>query len=140
MVSLSNHEGVAPNPPHRVLQNCLASVAVGLSSPHGEPVEPRGRGTNARHIRVCRARGPSSPHGELVEPRGRGTAPRIGGVAAGRLVAYRCWSYNISRRESAVTGNEQELRAGIVDACRRMNALGINQGTSGNISSRWSDG
>ena len=39
-----------------------------------------------------------------------------------------------------MTGNEQELRAGIVDACRRMNALGINQGTSGNISSRWSNG
>lgn len=28
------------------------------------------------------------------------------------------------------------LRQAIVDACRRMNALGINQGTSGNISAR----
>ena len=36
--------------------------------------------------------------------------------------------------------NEQALRAGIVDACRRMNALGINQGTSGNISARFRDG
>ena len=34
---------------------------------------------------------------------------------------------------------EQELRAGIVAACRRMNAIGINQGTSGNISARFED-
>jgi len=31
---------------------------------------------------------------------------------------------------------ELEARQSIVDACRRMNALGINQGTSGNISLR----
>jgi erythritol kinase len=31
---------------------------------------------------------------------------------------------------------EQEARRSIVDACRQMNALGINQGTSGNISLR----
>src|SRR5947209_93935 len=37
-------------------------------------------------------------------------------------------------------GNEGALRQSIVDACRRMNALGINQGTSGNISVRWLDG
>lgn len=36
--------------------------------------------------------------------------------------------------------SEWDLRAGIVDACRRMNSLGINQGTSGNISARWRDG
>jgi L-fuculose-phosphate aldolase len=36
--------------------------------------------------------------------------------------------------------NEPALRASIVDACRRMNALGINQGTSGNISSRFEEG
>lgn len=35
---------------------------------------------------------------------------------------------------------EQELRAEIVAQARRMNALGINQGTSGNISARWGDG
>ena len=37
-------------------------------------------------------------------------------------------------------GDEGALRQSIVDACRRMNALGINQGTSGNISVRWRDG
>lgn len=32
------------------------------------------------------------------------------------------------------------VRQSIVEACRSMNALGINQGTSGNISVRWKDG
>jgi L-fuculose-phosphate aldolase len=32
--------------------------------------------------------------------------------------------------------NEKELRRALVEACRAMNALGINQGTSGNISVR----
>ena len=35
---------------------------------------------------------------------------------------------------------ENEKRQAIIDACRRMNALGINQGTSGNISLRHGDG
>ena len=34
---------------------------------------------------------------------------------------------------------EKELRREIVAACRAMNALGINQGTSGNISARFED-
>lgn len=34
---------------------------------------------------------------------------------------------------------EQELRTGIVAACRHMNAIGLNQGTSGNISARSGD-
>jgi L-fuculose-phosphate aldolase len=34
---------------------------------------------------------------------------------------------------------ELELRAGIVAACRHMNAIGLNQGTSGNISARFGD-
>ncbi|MEO0362310.1 MAG: class II aldolase/adducin family protein [Pseudomonadota bacterium] len=34
---------------------------------------------------------------------------------------------------------ELELRTEIVENCRRMNALGINQGTSGNISARFED-
>ncbi|MGF1553335.1 MAG: class II aldolase/adducin family protein [Paracoccaceae bacterium] len=34
---------------------------------------------------------------------------------------------------------EKELRQAIVGSCRRMNALGINQGTSGNISARYED-
>jgi L-fuculose-phosphate aldolase len=36
--------------------------------------------------------------------------------------------------------DEGAVRHSIVDACRQMNALGINQGTSGNISVRWRDG
>jgi L-fuculose-phosphate aldolase len=36
--------------------------------------------------------------------------------------------------------DEFALRQSIVDACQQMNALGINQGTSGNISVRWNDG
>jgi L-fuculose-phosphate aldolase len=34
---------------------------------------------------------------------------------------------------------ELELRKGIIAACRAMNSLGINQGTSGNISARYRD-
>ena len=36
--------------------------------------------------------------------------------------------------------SELAVREAIVDACRQMNALGLNQGTSGNISVRWGDG
>lgn len=36
--------------------------------------------------------------------------------------------------------NETELRAAMVDICRRMNASGINQGTAGNLSARFGDG
>lgn len=36
--------------------------------------------------------------------------------------------------------NEREKRQSIIDACRSMNALGINQGTSGNISLRHGEG
>ncbi|WP_395065589.1 L-fuculose-phosphate aldolase [Paraburkholderia silvatlantica] len=38
--------------------------------------------------------------------------------------------------------NQQDIqkRQSIIDACRRMNALGVNQGTSGNISVRHADG
>lgn len=35
--------------------------------------------------------------------------------------------------------DERQIRQSIIDACRRMNALGINQGTSGNISMRHGD-
>jgi L-fuculose-phosphate aldolase len=42
--------------------------------------------------------------------------------------------------QGAIAMNESEKRQAIIDACRRMNALGINQGTSGNISVRHSDG
>ena len=38
------------------------------------------------------------------------------------------------------TKNDREKRQSIIDACLRMNALGINQGTSGNISLRHGDG
>ena len=36
--------------------------------------------------------------------------------------------------------NDREKRQSIIDACRNMNALGINQGTSGNISLRHGTG
>ena len=41
-----------------------------------------------------------------------------------------------------MTSNHSEfaVRQSIVDACRSMNTMGINQGTSGNISVRWKDG
>jgi L-fuculose-phosphate aldolase len=35
-----------------------------------------------------------------------------------------------------MTADERDLRAAIVDKCRWMNAVGLNQGTSGNISAR----
>jgi L-fuculose-phosphate aldolase len=38
------------------------------------------------------------------------------------------------------TTNDREKRQSIIDACLRMNGLGINQGTSGNISLRHGDG
>ena len=38
------------------------------------------------------------------------------------------------------TENDREKRQSIIDACLRMNALGINQGTSGNISLRHGEG
>jgi L-fuculose-phosphate aldolase len=39
-----------------------------------------------------------------------------------------------------MTPDDKEKRQAIIEACRRMNALGINQGTSGNISVRHGDG
>jgi L-fuculose-phosphate aldolase len=39
-----------------------------------------------------------------------------------------------------LTGDDREKRQSIIDACLRMNALGINQGTSGNISLRHGQG
>src|SRR5215472_9550965 len=39
-----------------------------------------------------------------------------------------------------MTKGEHEKRQAIIDACHRMNGLGINQGTSGNISVRHGDG
>jgi L-fuculose-phosphate aldolase len=39
-----------------------------------------------------------------------------------------------------MTRDEKDKRQAIIDACRRMNQLGINQGTSGNISLRHGDG
>ncbi|WP_340119479.1 class II aldolase/adducin family protein [Pelagibius sp. 7325] len=35
--------------------------------------------------------------------------------------------------------DEEKLRKAIIDACRTMNALGINQGTAGNVSARHGD-
>ena len=38
------------------------------------------------------------------------------------------------------TKKDREKRQSIIDACRSMDALGINQGTSGNISLRHGEG
>ena len=46
----------------------------------------------------------------------------------------------LTRRGGGRTGNEFAVRSAIVAAARSMNALGINQGTSGNVSVRWEDG
>jgi L-fuculose-phosphate aldolase len=54
------------------------------------------------------------------------------------LPVFRAFSKNPV--ESAMTRDETNKRQAIIDACRRMNALGINQGTSGNISVRHGDG
>ena len=35
---------------------------------------------------------------------------------------------------------ERDLRQAVIDTCLDMNASGINQGTSGNVSARWKDG
>jgi L-fuculose-phosphate aldolase len=43
-------------------------------------------------------------------------------------------------RKSLSSKGDREKRQSIIDACLRMNALGINQGTSGNISLRHEDG
>ncbi|MBT8328846.1 MAG: class II aldolase/adducin family protein, partial [Desulfofustis sp.] len=37
-------------------------------------------------------------------------------------------------------GTEQNVRKGIIAACIKMNEIGINQGTSGNVSCRWKKG
>ncbi len=37
-------------------------------------------------------------------------------------------------------GKELDLRKGIIAVCIKMNTLGINQGTSGNVSCRWKNG
>jgi L-fuculose-phosphate aldolase len=39
-----------------------------------------------------------------------------------------------------LTASERQKRQSIIDACRRMNAVGLNQGTSGNISLRHGEG
>lgn len=38
------------------------------------------------------------------------------------------------------SGNDNAVRQAIIDACREMNRVGINQGTAGNISVRWGGG
>lgn len=39
-----------------------------------------------------------------------------------------------------MTDAETALRQAVIDTCLEMNASGINQGTSGNVSARWQDG
>src|SRR5262245_64537282 len=42
-------------------------------------------------------------------------------------------------REFGMRGEEHALRQAIIEKCRWMNASGLNQGTSGNISARYRD-
>jgi L-fuculose-phosphate aldolase len=46
----------------------------------------------------------------------------------------------VSVRQDTVPACEDDARAAVVDACLRMNALGINQGKAGNVSLRWDRG
>src|SRR6185369_4747551 len=46
----------------------------------------------------------------------------------------------VARGLKMPTTKDREKRQSIIDACRSMNALGINQGTSGNISLRHGEG
>src|SRR5438477_2324633 len=46
----------------------------------------------------------------------------------------------VARGLEMPTTKDREKRQSIIDACRSMNALGINQGTSGNISLRHGEG
>jgi L-fuculose-phosphate aldolase len=39
-----------------------------------------------------------------------------------------------------MTGEERSLRERMVETCRRMNAIGLNQGTAGNLSARFGNG
>jgi len=47
---------------------------------------------------------------------------------------------SIANDRAKERGNDRAKRQSIIDACRDMNRLGINQGTSGNISLRHKDG
>ncbi len=40
----------------------------------------------------------------------------------------------------SISPAERDLRQAVIDACLEMNASGINQGTSGNVSARWEAG
>lgn len=40
----------------------------------------------------------------------------------------------------SITPAERDLRQAVIDTCLEMNASGINQGTSGNVSARWEEG
>ncbi|MEC8675674.1 MAG: class II aldolase/adducin family protein, partial [Pseudomonadota bacterium] len=39
-----------------------------------------------------------------------------------------------------MTAAEEAARAALIETCLAMNASGINQGTSGNVSVRWGEG
>src|SRR3954454_6044791 len=70
------------------------------------------------------------------------TSPRQDLTRAGRLYcgAISKQSRAVARGLEMPTTKDREKRQSIIDACRGMNALGINQGTSGNISLRHGEG
>jgi L-fuculose-phosphate aldolase len=57
-----------------------------------------------------------------------------------RNIASHCRKASMHAREKNMNNQEYALRRDVVEACRKMNALGINQGTSGNISLRCGQG
>ena len=49
-------------------------------------------------------------------------------------------SNTLSPRKEVMNGAEYGIRKEIIATCLAMERLGINQGTSGNVSARWADG
>lgn len=75
-----------------------------------------------------------------------GASPRSAVYAAARPAEKaRCYiagapALQLCRGVTGLDKEERALRQGIIDNCRWMNASGINQGASGNISARWGTG
>jgi len=61
-------------------------------------------------------------------------------MSAKKRISVAKTARNAVKSHRAVPRAERGKRQAIIDACRRMNALGINQGTSGNISLRHEGG
>src|SRR5690606_26268906 len=119
----------------------------------GHPRAPgHARGQRRRHARVphCPPLVPSAPARPRDRRRRDGTLP--GRPARGaracrpppRRLTRRGWRagherHSVPAARGACMTDETALRQAIIDQCRWMNATGLNQGTSGNISVRYGD-